>query len=97
MKEVSILLYIIILHFLTILSHTAKMVYTNTSLFDDTNQRVEFTRPYRCLSNQTIMGFPNLGPNTTVGLWVRELEVQAFVFLEGSDGNFSTGNGIHGT
>ncbi len=74
-----------------------KALYTNKSLFDDTNQRIEFTRPYICLSNQTIEGFTVLGHNTTVGVWVRQLEVQAFTFLDGSNGTFSEGNGIHGT
>ncbi len=69
------------------------MLHTNTSLFDDTNSRVELTRPYVCLADQTIRGFTVLGENTTVGVWVRELEVQAFEFLT-NNGTFSGGNGI---
>ncbi|XP_064394715.1 LAMP family protein lmp-1-like isoform X2 [Halichondria panicea] len=67
------------------------MLDTNTSLFDDTNSRVELTRPYVCLANQTIRGFTVLGNDTTVGVWVRELEVQAFEFLT-NNGTFSGGN-----
>ena len=73
--------------------HTVYMLDTNTSLFDDTNSRVELTRPYVCLANQTIRGFTVLGNDTTVGVWVRELEVQAFEFLT-NNGTFSGGNGI---
>lgn len=68
--------------------------YSIHSLFDDSNSRVELTRAYRCISNQTIGGFKGsgLGIMTNVSVWVRDLTVQAFNFTE-INGTFATGQG----
>ena len=60
---------------------------TKSSLFDESFQRMELTRPYICESNTTIGGFSsNVTNNTlTVSLLVRSLEVQAFDFPNGAN------------
>lgn len=67
--------------------------YTNQSLFDETNEKIEYTRSFRCDAEKNITGFESFTEDNSisVALLVDFLQVQAFQFKNATSGAFDNG------